>query len=175
MRQLNKTYQTITRILQNRKKLTDEMNIRFITAKPLQNHTFALLTNQQQVEGKSKKTFAIKNRAIPNNRKTNRYDLHIARSEKRKNHNSKKTFSTVLHKRKHIKEELHFYLLNVHIPTLKQPEKVIKNSEMKKGRNDHGKKELLPQPEKLYNILKRNVTLKLKTPLSPYRVYPLYT
>ena len=32
----NDTYQTITKILQNRKKLTDEMNLRFRTAKPLE-------------------------------------------------------------------------------------------------------------------------------------------
>ena len=31
----NDTYQKITKILQNRKNLTDEMNIRFRTAKPL--------------------------------------------------------------------------------------------------------------------------------------------
>ena len=31
------------------------MNTRFRTAKPLQNRTFALLTNQKQVEGVSKK------------------------------------------------------------------------------------------------------------------------
>ena len=59
-KQFNETYQTITRVLQNRKKLTDEMNTIFRTAKPLQNHTFVLLTNQQQVEGVSRKLFPLK-------------------------------------------------------------------------------------------------------------------
>ena len=51
----NDTYQSITKILQNRKKLTDEMNLRFRTAKPLERNTFVLVTNQQQVDGVSKK------------------------------------------------------------------------------------------------------------------------
>ena len=38
----NDTYQTITKILQNRKKLTDEMNLRFRTVKPLEMNTFVL-------------------------------------------------------------------------------------------------------------------------------------
>ena len=50
----NDTYQNITKNLQNRKKLTDEMNIRFRTAKPLEKNTFVLVTNQQQIEGVSK-------------------------------------------------------------------------------------------------------------------------
>ena len=40
----NDTYRTITKILQNRKKLTDEMNLRFRTAKPLEKNTFVLVT-----------------------------------------------------------------------------------------------------------------------------------
>ena len=46
----NDTYQTITKILQNRKKLTDEMNLRFRTAKPLRTNAFLLITIQQQVD-----------------------------------------------------------------------------------------------------------------------------
>ena len=38
----NDTYRTITKILQNRKKLTDEMNLRFRTAKPLEKNTFCI-------------------------------------------------------------------------------------------------------------------------------------
>ena len=45
----NDTYRTRTKILQNRKKLTDEMNLRFRTAKPLEKNTFVLITNQQQL------------------------------------------------------------------------------------------------------------------------------
>ena len=56
----NGTYKTITKILQNRKKLTDEMNLRFRTAKPLEKNTFVLVTNQQQVDGVSKKMLPLK-------------------------------------------------------------------------------------------------------------------
>ena len=42
----NETYKTITKILQNRKKLTDKMNLRIRTAKPLETNTFVLVTNQ---------------------------------------------------------------------------------------------------------------------------------
>ena len=56
----NDTYQKITKILQNRKKLTDEMNTRFRTAKALEKNTFVLVTNQQQIEGVSKKLLPLK-------------------------------------------------------------------------------------------------------------------
>ena len=56
----NETYQTITRILLNQKKLTDEMKTRLRKAKPLQIHTFVLITNQQQVDGVSKKILSLK-------------------------------------------------------------------------------------------------------------------
>ena len=56
----NDTYQKITQILQNRKKLTDKMNTRFRTAKPLVKNTFVLVTKQQQIEGVSKKLLPLK-------------------------------------------------------------------------------------------------------------------
>ena len=59
-KQYNKTYQTITKILQNRKNLIDEMNIRFRTAKPFEKNTFVLLTNQEQLDGVSKKLLPLK-------------------------------------------------------------------------------------------------------------------
>ena len=43
----NDTHRTITKILHNRKKLTDEMNLR-------------LITNQQQIDGVSKKSLPLK-------------------------------------------------------------------------------------------------------------------
>ena len=64
----NDTYQTIAKILQNRKKLTDEMNLRFRTAKPLEKNTFVLVSNQQQIDGVSKKTVTPVNRTISNHR-----------------------------------------------------------------------------------------------------------
>ena len=56
----NDTYRTITKTLQNRKKLTDEMNLRFRTAKPLEKNTFVLVTNHQQIDGISKKLLPLK-------------------------------------------------------------------------------------------------------------------
>ena len=50
----------MTKILQNRKKLTEEMNLRFRTAKPLDKNTFVFVTNQQQVDGVSKKLLPLK-------------------------------------------------------------------------------------------------------------------
>ena len=56
----NDTYQTITKNLQYRKKLNDEMNLRFRTAKSLEKNTFVLVTNQQQIDGVSKKLLPLK-------------------------------------------------------------------------------------------------------------------
>ena len=56
----NEAHHTITKILENRKKLTDEMNLRYRTTKPLGKNTFVLLTNQQQVDGVSKKLLPLK-------------------------------------------------------------------------------------------------------------------
>ena len=50
----------LQKILQNRKKLTDEMNLRFRTAKPLEKNTFVLVTNHQQIDGISKKLLPLK-------------------------------------------------------------------------------------------------------------------
>ena len=56
----NETYKTKSKILQNRKKLTDKMNLRFRTAKPLEKNTFVFVTNQQQVDGVFKKLLPLK-------------------------------------------------------------------------------------------------------------------
>ena len=66
----NETYKTITKILQNRKQLTDEMNLRFRTTKPLEKNTFVLVTNQQHVDGVSKEVVTTDNRTVPHYRET---------------------------------------------------------------------------------------------------------
>ena len=53
----NETYKTITKILQNRKKLTDEINLRFRTAKPLEKKTILF-----------KEVIATENRTVPHYR-----------------------------------------------------------------------------------------------------------
>ena len=50
----------LPKFYKNRKKLTDEMNLRIRTAKPLEKNTFVLVTNQQQVDGVSKKLLPLK-------------------------------------------------------------------------------------------------------------------
>ena len=50
----------LQKILQNRKKLTDEVNLRFRTAKPLEKNTFVLVTNHQQIDGVSNKLLPLK-------------------------------------------------------------------------------------------------------------------
>ena len=64
----NETYSKITKILQNRKPLTDEMNLRFRTAKPLEKNTFVLVANQQQVRRIFKEAITTENRTIPHSR-----------------------------------------------------------------------------------------------------------
>ena len=56
----NDTYRTITKIFQNGKKLTDDMNLRFRTAKPPEKNTFVLVTNHQQIDGVSNKLLPLK-------------------------------------------------------------------------------------------------------------------
>ena len=56
----NDTYLTITKNSTKQKKLTDEMNLRFRTAKPLEKNTFVLIANQQQIDGVSKKLQPLK-------------------------------------------------------------------------------------------------------------------
>ena len=44
------------------------MNLRFRTAKPLEKNIVVLITNQQQVDGVSKKIATIENGTLPYNR-----------------------------------------------------------------------------------------------------------
>ena len=132
-KQFNETYQTITRILTNRKKLTDEMYTRFRTAKPLPIRTFVLLTNQQQIDGVSKKLIPLRTGPylIIEKPTDTTYILQDQNKEKNKIHRSH--IVPYYPKEKHIKEELNNYLFDKTVPTLKQPEQII----IKKNRMDH--------------------------------------
>ena len=95
------------------------MNLRFRTAKPLEKNTFVLVTNQQQVDGVSKKRLPLKTGPylIIDKPTETTYILKDNNKEQIKitrNHN-------VPHypKEKHIKIELQNYLLTNEIPTLK--------------------------------------------------------
>ena len=50
----------IQKFYRTEKKLTDEMNLRFRTTKPLEKNTFVLVTNQQQIDGVSEKLLPLK-------------------------------------------------------------------------------------------------------------------
>ena len=116
----NDTYQKITKILQNRKKLTDEMNIRFRRAKPLEKNTFILVTNQQQIEGVSKKLLPLKTGPylIVDKPTETTYILKDNNKEQITIHRNH--IVPYYPKEKHIKLELQNYLLTKEIPTLKQ-------------------------------------------------------
>ena len=126
----NDTYRTITKILQNRKKLTDEMNLRFRTAKPLEKNTFVLVTNHQQIDGVSNKLLPLK---------TGPYLIIDIPTE------------IYYPKEKHIKLELQNYLLTNEIPILKQP--TIQTSNKKHiAQNDI-------QQTHSYNLRKKKILL----------------
>ena len=144
----NETYKTITKILQNRKKLSDEMNLRFRTAKPLEKKTFVLVTNQQQVDGVSKKLLPLKTGPylIIDKPTESTYILKDNNKEHITIHRNH--IVSYYPKEKHIKLELQNYLLTNEVPKLKQPN--LPNE----------RKSELHQPEK-ENIHKCNLRKKI--------------
>ena len=147
----NDTYQSITNILQNRKKLTDEMNLRFRTAKPLEKNTFVLVTNQQQVDGVSKKLLPLKTGPclIIDKPTETTYILKDKNKEQITIHRNH--IVPYYPKERHIKKELENYLLTKDIPTLKQPN-VATETKPSVTQSD---KERTHQ----YNLRKRKITL----------------
>ena len=147
----NDTYQSITKILQNKKKLTDEMNLRFRTAKPLEKNTFVLVTNHQQVEGVSKNLLPLKTGPyliIDKPTKTT-YILKDNNKDEIKIHRNH--IVPYYPKEKHIKLELQNYPLTNEIPTLEQPNITIESkSSLKQSDNEHTHQ---------YNLCRRKITL----------------
>ena len=97
------------------------MNIRFRTAKPLEKNTSVLVTNQQQVDGASKKLLPLKTGPYliidkPTETTYILKDINKDQITIHRNHNV-----PYYAKEKHIKLELQNYLLTNEIPTLKQP------------------------------------------------------
>ena len=117
----NDTYRTITKILQNRKKLTDEMNIRFRTAKPLEKNTFVVITNHQQIEGVSKKLLPLKTGPYLIIDKPTETTYILKDNNKEYITIHRNNIVPYYPKEKHIKLELQNYLLMNEIPILKQP------------------------------------------------------
>ena len=103
------------------KKLTDELNLRLRTAKPLDKNTFVLITNQQQVDGVSKKLLPLKTGPylIVDKPTETTYILKDNNKEHITIHRNH--IVPYYPKEKHIKLELQNYLLTNDIPILKQP------------------------------------------------------
>ena len=145
------TYQSITKILQNRKKLTDEMNLRFRTAKPLEKNTFVLVTNQQQVDGVSKNLFPLKTGPYLIIDKPTETTYILKDNNKEHITIHRNHIVQYYPKEKHIKIELQSYLLTNEIPALKQPNVTTESkSSIKESDNEH------THP---YNLRKRRITL----------------
>ena len=117
----NDTYRTITKIFQNRKKLTDEMNLRFRTAKPLEKNTFVLVTNHQQIDGISKKLLPLKTGPYLIIDKPTKTTYILKNNNKEYITIHRNHIVPYYPKEKHIKLELQNYLLTNEIPLLKQP------------------------------------------------------
>ena len=114
----NETYKTITKILQNGKKLTDEMNLRFRTTKPLEKNTFVLVTNQQHVDGVSKKLLPLKTGPYLIIDKLTETTYILKDSNKEHITIHRNHIVSYYPKEKHIKLELQKYLLTNEVTTL---------------------------------------------------------
>ena len=147
----NDTYQTITKILQNKKKLTDEMNLRFRTAKPLEKNTFVLVTNQQQIVGVSKKLLPLKTGSYPIIDKPTKKTYILKDNNKEQITIHRNHIVPYYPKEKHIKLELKNYLLTNELPTLKQPNVTTKTKpNIKQSNKEHTHQ---------YNLRKKKITL----------------
>ena len=147
----NDTYQTITKILQNRKKLTDELNLRFRTAKPLEKNTFVLVTNQQQIDGVSKKLLRLKTGPYLIIDKPTETTYILIDNNKEQINIHRNQIAPYYPKEKHIKLEIQNYLLTNEIPTLKQPNMTTESkSTIKQSDNEHTHQ---------YNLRKRKITI----------------
>ena len=145
----NETYKMITKILQNRKKLTNEMYLRFRISKPIEKNTFVLVTNQQQLDGVSRKLLYLKTGLylIIDKPTETTYILKDNNKEQITIHTNH--IVPYYPKEKHIKLEL--YLLTENVPTVKQPKIITK----RESKIHHPEKEQTHQ----YNLRKKKITL----------------
>ena len=97
------------------------MNLRFRAAKPLEKNTFVLITNQQQIDGESKKLLPLKTGPylIIDRPTETTYVLKDNNEEYITIHRNH--IVPYYPKERHIKPELQNYLLTNEIPILKQP------------------------------------------------------
>ena len=127
------------------------MNLRLRTAKPLEQNTFVLLTNQQQFEGVSKKLLPLKTGPYLIIDKPTETTHILKDSNKEQITIHRNPIVPYYPKEKHIKLELQYYLLTNEIPTLKQPNVTTESkSSIKQFDNENTHQ---------YNLRKRNITL----------------
>ena len=144
-------HKTITKNLKNRKKLTDERNLRFRTAKPLAKNSFVLVTNQQQFDGVSKKLLPLKTGPYLIIDKPTETTYILKDNNKQQITIHRKHIVSYYPKEIHIKFELQNYLLTENVPTLKQHKITTKrDSEI-----HHPEKERTHQ----HNLRKKKITL----------------
>ena len=126
------------------------MNIQFRTAKPLEKNTFLLVTNQQQIEGVSKKLLPLKTgpHVIIDKPTETTYILKDNKKEQITIHRNH--IVPYYPKEKHIKLELQNYLLMKEISTLKQT-----NTSTYIQKDIHN-----PDTTHQNNVRKRKVTLQ---------------
>ena len=127
------------------------MNLRFRTAKPLEKNTFVLVTNQQQVDGVSKKLLPLKTGPYLIIDKPTETTYILKDNNKEQITIHRNHIVPYYPKEKHIKLELQNYLLTENVPTLKQPKITTK----KESETRHPEKEQTHQ----YN-LRRKITLR---------------
>ena len=127
------------------------MNRRFRTAKPLERNTFVLVTNQQQIDGVSKKLLPLKTGPYLIIDKPTETTYILKDNIKKQITIHRNHIVPYYPKEKHIKLELQNYLLTNEIATLKQPKITTTiNLNIKQSDNEHTHQ---------YNLRKRKRTL----------------
>ena len=130
------------------------MNLRFRTAKPLEKNTFVLVTNQQQVDGVSKKLLPLKTGPYLIIDKPTETTYILKDNNKEQITIHRNHIVPYYPKEKHIKLELQNYLLTNKIPTLKQPNVATGTTETKPNLKQSDK-----EHTHQYNLRKRKITL----------------
>ena len=130
------------------------MNLRFRTAKPLEKNTFVLVTNQQQVDGVSKKLLTLKTGPYLIIDKPTETTYILKDNNKEQITIHRNHIVPYYPKEKHIKLELQNYLLTNEIPTLKQPNVAIGTTGTKPNLKQSDKED-----KHQYNLRKKKITL----------------
>ena len=130
------------------------MNLRFRTAKPLEKNTFVLITNQQEIDGVSKKLLPLKTGPYLIIDKPTETTYILKDNNKEYITIHRNHIVPYYPKERHIKLELQNYLLTNEIPILKQPNIQTTSKTAKK----HITPEEIKQNHN-YNLRKKKITI----------------